>query len=94
MQARMKHISVVEDIRQALQDFITPELKAIAVRMDSLERRQDTFEKTVESRLSNQDKLAEARHNEILANFETMRINLQLHARLERLESQQSPTPQ
>jgi hypothetical protein len=93
-------MSVVEDVRQVLQDFISPELRALAMKMDNLEKRLDTFERSVETRfdtfersvetrLVNQDKLAEARHNEIIANFETMKINLQLNSRLERLEAQQ-----
>jgi len=65
-------MSVIDDIRQVLQDFISPGLRALGVRMDSLE------------------KLSEARHNEIIANFEAMKVNLQLNSRLERLEAQQA----
>jgi tellurite resistance protein len=82
-------MSVVEDIRQVLQDFISPELRALSGKVENLEKRLETFERSVETRLANQDKLAEARHNEIMANFETMKINLQLNSRLERLEAQQ-----
>lgn len=85
---------MIEDIRQGLQDIVTPELRALAVRMDGLEKRLDSLEKSVETRLSTQDKLADARHSEILANFEAIKINLQLHSRLERLEAQQFPAAQ
>jgi tellurite resistance protein len=82
-------MSVIEDIRQVLQDFISPELRALSGKVENPEKRLDTFERSVETRSTNQDKLAEARHNEIMANFETMKINLQLNSRLERLEAQQ-----
>jgi len=82
-------MSVIEDVRQVLQDFISPELKALTGKLENLEKRLDTFERSVETRLTNQDKLAEARHSEIMANFEAMKINLQLNSRLERLEAKQ-----
>ena len=123
-------MSVVEDVRPLIQDFLAPELRAMTARLDSfekimdarfatvdakllgleqklelrldatdakidrLEKRLDTFERSVETRLTNQDKLGEARHNEIMANFETMKINLQLNSRLERLEAQQPAASQ
>jgi len=65
-------MSVIDDIRQVLQDFISPGLRALGVRMDSREN------------------LSGARHNEIIANFEAMKVNLQLNSRLERLEAQQA----
>lgn len=54
-------MSVIEDVRQVLQDFISPELRALSVRMDSLE------------------KVVDARHNEIMANFEALKVSLQLN---------------
>lgn len=36
--ARMNDMSVVEDVRQALQDFLAPELRAITARIDALEK--------------------------------------------------------
>ena len=80
---------IIEDVRQVLQDFISPELKAMTRKLENLEKRFDTFERSVETRLTNQDKLAGARHNEIMANFEAMKINLQLNSRIERLEAKQ-----
>jgi hypothetical protein len=54
-------MSVIEVVRQVLQDFISPELRVLSVRMDSLE------------------KVADARHNEIMANFEALKVSLQLN---------------
>lgn len=80
---------MIEDVRQVFQDFLAPELRALAIKMDGIDKRLDVFEKSVEIRISNQDKLAEARHSEILANFESLRESLAIHKRLERLESKQ-----
>jgi hypothetical protein len=85
-----ERMSVLADFQQICQNVLAPELKALAVRLDNLEKRLDTFERSVDTRLTNQDKLAEARHNEVMANFEAMKINLQLNSRIERLEAQQS----
>jgi hypothetical protein len=71
-------MSVIEDVRQAIQDFIAPELRAIGARMDGAE------------------KMAAARHSEILARFGTVDEKFErllnsfaVDKRLERLESQQ-----
>ena len=82
---RMNGMSVVEDVRQVLQDFLTPELRALAGRMDNLEKRFDTFERAVDARLANQDKLAEARHSEIDAKL--ISLEQKLLGQIQRLES-------
>lgn len=38
---KMAGMTVIEDVRHVLQDFISPELRALSVRMDSLEK--DSF---------------------------------------------------
>jgi len=81
----MNGMSVVEDVRQVLQDFLTPELRALAGRMDNLEKRFDTFERAVDARLANQDKLAEARHSEIDAKL--ISLEQKLLGQIQRLES-------
>jgi len=35
--ARQENMSVVEDVRKVLQDFLAPELRSIGTRMDALE---------------------------------------------------------
>ena len=75
----MNGMSVVEDVRQVLQDFLTPELRALAGRMDN------TFERAVDARLANQDKLAEARHSEIDAKL--ISLEQKLLGQIQRLES-------
>jgi hypothetical protein len=75
-------MSVVEDVRQVIQDFIAPELRALGARMDAYE------------------KVAEARHNEILARFSTvdekferLLSSFEVDKRLERLESKREVQP-
>ena len=48
-------MSVVEDIRKVAQDFLAPELRAIAVRIEELEKRMDLRFKAVDDRFSVQD---------------------------------------
>jgi hypothetical protein len=50
---------MVEDVRQIFQDFLAPELRAIVGRLDGVDRRFETAEK-----------IADARHNEIMTRFE------------------------
>lgn len=47
-------MSVVEDVRQVIQDFLAPELRAISARLDA------------------QDKVIDARFNEVLARIQAL----------------------
>lgn len=49
-------MSVIEDIRNVLQDFLAPELRAISARLDALEKKVDANEAR-----------AETRHSEVMA---------------------------
>lgn len=40
-------MSVVDDVRKLLQDLVAAELRALAVRMDNLDRRIDSVEKQI-----------------------------------------------
>ena len=80
---------MIEDVRQAIQDFIAPELRAISARLDSFDKRFDAAEK-----------VATANHNEVLARlatvdekFERLLNAFEIDKRLERLEARQSPQP-
>jgi hypothetical protein len=61
-------MSVVEDIRQALQDFLAPELRAVAAKFESIESKIDavnirisSLEKAVDSRFSAAEEKANIR---------------------------------
>ena len=51
-------MSVIEDSRKILQDFLAPELRAIAARLDALERKVDDNERR-----------AEKRHDEVMSSI-------------------------
>ena len=59
-------MSAIDDARTLVQDIVAPDLKAIAARLDALEKAVkvafETFEKSVDQRFSASEKLAEARH--------------------------------
>jgi chaperonin cofactor prefoldin len=83
---------VIGDIRNLLQDMVTPDLKATVVKLDGLSKdlaglrsqideRYKDLQAKVESRLSSQDTIAQARHNELVAKLDT--FNVQLEARFD-----------
>ncbi len=97
-------MSVVEDMRKVLQDFLAPELRAVQVRLDAIEEKMDArFEAieekmdtrfdAVKSRFSAIEDIATARHNEILAKLDGLKSSLELDKRVERLENRQPQHP-
>jgi hypothetical protein len=61
-------MSAVEDVRQVLQDFLAPELRAISTRLEGQDKRLDAMEK-----------VAEARHNEMLVRIQGLQNQLTAH---------------
>ena len=49
-------MSVIDDTRKVMQDFLAPELRAISTRLDALEKRYE-----------DSDRRAERRHDEVLS---------------------------
>lgn len=86
-------MSMVEDVRKVLQDFLAPELRAVHVRLDAIEENMDTRFDAVRSRFSALEEVATARHNEILAKIDGLKSSLDLDKRVERLESRQPQHP-
>ncbi len=72
-------MSVIEDTRKAMQDFLAPELRAISTRLDALEKR---FEDS--------DRRAERRHDEVLSAIARVSEVTSLRERVTRLESRES----
>ena len=97
-------MSVIEDMRKVLQDFLAPELRALTARMDAAD-------KIAEARYQEIKANAEARHQEVKANsealrqevvafrqevmlrFDNLKNSLELDKRVEKLESRQSHHP-
>jgi hypothetical protein len=72
-------MSVIEDSRKVLQDFIAPELRAISVRLDALE-------KTV----VDNERRAEKRHDDVMGAIRQVIDLNSIQQRLARLESKES----
>ena len=83
-------MSVIEDSRKVLQDFIAPELRSISVRLDALEKRFDGFEHTVEKQFDDVEHRAEKRHDEVMAGIRQVIDFNSIAQRVARLESKES----
>ena len=85
-------MSVVEDTRKLLQDFLAPELRAIAVRLDALETRMNDRFLLVEQRLTQQDIQRQQDKQDILRAIGSLADYHSLSERLSRLESKEAQT--
>jgi hypothetical protein len=95
-------MGTIEDLRKVLQDFLAPELRAIAVKLDSLEKRVDdrfasaekrtddrftSLEKHIDERFNGVNLKFETLTNVIVANHATVMNALDLDRRMERVEA-------
>jgi predicted nuclease with TOPRIM domain len=65
-------MSMVEDVRQVIQDFLAPELRAMSVRFDALEKIMEARFKEMDSRFEEMDsrfKEIDSRFKEIDSRF-------------------------
>jgi hypothetical protein len=76
-------MSVVEDVRQVLQDFIAPELRAVNTRLDAIDQRFDDMITIVNTRFDSLSK-----------EIGQVREMLDIDRLLTRLESKQSQMAQ
>jgi hypothetical protein len=72
-------MSVVEDSRKVLQDFIAPELRADSARLDALEKKLDEGERR-----------AEKRHDDVMTSIRQVIDWTSVQQPLARLESKES----
>lgn len=72
-------MSVVEDSRKILQDFLAPELRAISARLDALEKKVDDNERR-----------AEKRHDEVMSSIRQVIDYNSIQQRLAKLESREA----
>ena len=75
----------VEYPRKVLQGVQAPEMRAISACLDAIDSRLAAQDKV----LVTQEKIAEARHNEILVRLEGLKSSFEIDRRIERLESRQ-----
>ena len=63
-------MSVIEDTRKVLQDFLAPEMRELKVRLDALDRRMDVSEKHADERHAEITKRVDGRHAEMTKRIE------------------------
>lgn len=94
-------MSALEDTRKLLQDIVTPDLKALSVRVDALDSRVDSLERTMKDgfaqaertaieRQQQFEKLDAVRSDLIAQRIESLANALQFDRRLERLEREKA----
>jgi hypothetical protein len=86
-------MGVVEDVRQTVQDFLAPELRALTARIKALEVKMDSKFETVAARMASAEERVALRHEILLAQMESVKGQLSLDYRISRLERQQPELP-
>lgn len=81
-------MSVVDDVRKLLQDLVAPELRALGVRMDNIERRIDSVEKQIAELRGELRAQVDSLRAEIRGGVEHVIAQLNLDQRLGKLEEE------
>ena len=76
----MNLMSVIDDVRQALQDFLAPELRAITATIDALEKVMNARFDLVDQKFASVDVKFESIHKEIQALGKSLDIERRLAA--------------
>jgi len=83
-------MSVIEDTRKLLQDFLAPELRELTARVDALEARMDArfdaLEKRMDARFDAEGQLAGERHNQTMQAIGRLADVYELRERITRIE--------
>jgi len=90
-------MSVVEDVRTVVQDFLAPELRELKARVEALEKRMDdrfehverSFEH-VERSFGLMERSAQARHEQVMLAIQQMTDYTTLAQRVARLKSKEA----
>ena len=86
-------MSVVEDTRKLIQDFLTPELRELAARVEALEKRLDirveALEKRMVTRFDAAERLASEGYTRILQAINGLADTTELRERIARIEALQ-----
>jgi hypothetical protein len=80
-------MSVVEDVRQVLQDFLAPELRAITARLDGMEKVSEARHNEVLVRIQSLQNQLTAHQESTEHRFQQLQESFQFDKRLERLEA-------
>jgi hypothetical protein len=71
-------MGVVEDVRSALQDFITPELRALSARVHALEKQQEQFRADAEKRFDKVDGRLEKLEDTMKTQFNAVDVQFEM----------------
>jgi len=80
-------MSIVQDVRQALQDTLAPEIRELKARLDALDKRMDQMD----TRMEHNEAAAERRHSEVLNTIRDAMEITHLRERIARLEAEREP---
>jgi chromosome segregation ATPase len=90
-------VTVVEEVRQVLQDFLAPEIRSIVARLDAVEKRMDRLEMRMDhlevridnlsKRMDDYEDRAAKRHEEVMAAIRQIADYTTILQRLTRLEA-------
>ena len=94
-------MSVVEDVRQAFQDFLASELRAMVARLDALEKVMDARFSAQDVKIEGLQKSTDIKFAALDVKFAALDSKIQqlidslnLDRRLAKLEAKQPPVPQ
>jgi len=73
---------VVEDVRNALQDFLTPELRELKARLDAVERQVQKLDGAMQDQFQQAERRAQQRHEDTMF---VLRQGLEVRSLAERL---------
>jgi len=96
-------MSVIEDTRKLLQDFLAPELRELTARIDALEEkidarfrgvdsRFDAFGKSIDARFDAAERLASERHTQTMQAIGRLADVYELRERIARIEARERPS--
>ena len=73
---------MVEDVRNALQDFLTPELRELKARLDAVERQVQKLDGAMQDQFQQAERRAQQRHEDTMF---VLRQGLEVRSLAERL---------
>ena len=75
-------MSVVEDVRNVLQDFLTPELRELKARLDAVEQQVRKLEGVMQDQFQQVERRAQQRHEDMMF---ALRQGMEVRSLAERL---------
>lgn len=87
-------MSVVEDTRKAVQDFLAPELREFKARLETIERRVDSLERHMNDRFDMAERSANTRHEAVVLMFQAAFKLAEVERRLGTLEGEKKTISQ